>query len=317
MPSSIARPFDERLLALLRCPRTGASLEWEGTALLAVGQPCRYAVDGYGVPLFAEGPDSKDAEIQQKHYDGIADTYTANLGYPHTEEYMAYLNRKLNDVVGDRPLGLMVELCCGRGEAIQLLAGKYDAAIGVDISQKMLDIGRTETHSREVAFVQGDATRTPLAANAFDTVVMLGGIHHINDRAALFAEVNRLLKAGGRFLWREPVDDFWLWRAIRKIIYRLSPFLDHLTERPLRHDPMMSELEAAGLVPIRWNTCGFWGFCIFMNSDVLMVNRLFRFLPGIRLLTRLAAWIDDFITGLPGLRRKGLIVVGSASKPIA
>lgn len=314
MPSSIALPFDRELLAFLRCPSTDAPLEVDEIGLVAAGQAHRYAVDGCGVPLFAERPASDDAKVQQAHYDEIATAYTANLGYPHTEEYMAYLNRKLNDVIGNRPLGMLAELCCGRGEAIQLLATKYDAAIGVDISQKMLDIGRVETSSRKVAFVQGDATHTPLAAESFDTVVMLGGIHHINDRPMLFAEVNRILKPGGQFLWREPVDDFWLWRTIRKLIYRLSPLLDHLTERPLRHDAMIPELQAAGLAPEKWHTCGFWGFCVFMNSDVLVVNRLFRFLPGIRFLTRLSARLDDMTTNLPGLRKKGLIVVGSAYK---
>lgn len=315
MSFSSAHPFGENLFALLRCPISGAPLESDEVGLFAVGKTHRYAIDARGVPLFAEGFLSGDAKVQQVHYDAIAKAYTANLGYPHTEEYLAYLDRKLDMVIGDRPLGTLAELCCGRGEAIQLLKTRYDAAIGVDISQNMLDIGRAETPDRNVAFVQGDATRTPLAAQSFDTVIMLGGIHHINDRPALFAEVNRILKPGGRFLWREPVDDFWLWRAIRKLIYRLSPFLDHLTERPLRHNDTISELQAAGLNPEEWNTFGFFGFCLLMNSDVLVFNRLFQFLPGIRFLTRLSTRIDDMTTRLPGLRRNGLIVVGSARKP--
>ncbi len=315
MPVSTKLSFDTELFALLRCPDTGAALERDETGLSAVGHSNHYDIDDQGVPLFAEGVLSDDAKFQQEHYDEIAEAYTANLGYPHTEEYLAYLDRKLDEVIGDRPLGTMAELCCGRGEAIQLLATRYDAAIGVDISRNMLDIGRTEVPDRKVAFVQGDATRTPLAAESFDTVIMLGGIHHINDRPALFTEVKRLLKPGGRFLWREPVDDFWLWRGIRKLIYRVSPFLDHETERPLRHDDTISDLQASGLTPEAWKTCGFFGFCVFMNSDVLVFNRLFRFLPGIRQMTRLSARIDDLITRTPGLRLSGLIVVGSARKP--
>jgi len=60
---------------------------------------------------------------------------------------------------------------------------------------------------------------------------------------------------------------------------------------------------------------GFFGFCLFMNSDVLVFNRLFRYLPGIRAVTRLSAKIDDLITGAPGMKESGLIVVGSARKP--
>ena len=52
-----------------------------------------------------------------------------------------------------------------------------------------------------------------------------------------------------------------------------------------------------------------------MNSDVLVFNRALRFLPGIRLLTRLATRMDDWTTRLPGMERNGLIVVGAAEKP--
>lgn len=317
MPPASTISFDPPLLDLLRCPETGADLQIDKDGLVAVGEDRRYEINEQGVLLFAGGLLSADAEIQREHYDRVAAAYTANLSYPHTQEYFAYLDDKLFEVVGDRPLGNMVEFCCGRGEAIQLLKTKYDTAVGVDVSQEMLNIGRTEVGDRSVIFAQGDATHSPLASETFDTVVILGGIHHVNDRLALFREVHRILKPGGRFIWREPVDDFWLWRAIRKLIYRVSPHLDHLTEQPLRRDATISDLVAAGLRPDVWNTCGFFGFCVFMNSDVLVFNRLFRFLPGIRPLTRLSARIDDVITSIPGLRRDGLIVIGSADKPVS
>ena len=55
---------------------------------------------------------------------------------------------------------------------------------------------------------------------------------------------------------------------------------------------------------------------VVMNSDVLYFNRLFRFIPGIRYITRAFARFDNWCTGLPGLRRAGLQVVGKAVKPM-
>ncbi len=52
-----------------------------------------------------------------------------------------------------------------------------------------------------------------------------------------------------------------------------------------------------------------------MNSDVLVVNRLLRFVPGIRAIARLAARLDAWCLCLPGLSRAGLQVAGSARKP--
>jgi hypothetical protein len=53
-----------------------------------------------------------------------------------------------------------------------------------------------------------------------------------------------------------------------------------------------------------------------MNSDVLVVNRLFRFVPGIRAITRGATRLDEVMLRLPGLGGAGLQVIGVAEKPV-
>ena len=77
----------------------------------------------------------------------------------------------------------------------------------------------------------------------------------------------------------------------------------------------MPELESCELRCESWSTHGFLGFCVFMNSDVLVFNRLFRFVPGIRQITRLSTRLDQWTLALPGLGRAGLQVVGVAVKP--
>lgn len=300
---------------LLRCPASGQALRQEGAALVSTGGDHRYTITPEGIPLFAEHACSADARAQQAHYDGLADAYVANLDYPHTREYLAYLDRALLDVIRDEDLGDVAEICCGHGEAFRLLGGRVGRGVGVDISVSMLKIARGEHDERRFCLAQGDATRLPLADGAFDSVFMLGGIHHVNDRAALFAEVARILKPGGRFYFREPVSDFFLWRWIRAVVYRFSPALDHETERPLLHAETVPVLERCGMQAAGWSTHGFLGFCLFMNSDVLVFNRLFRFVPGIRGITRLFAGLDRRTLSIPGLGGAGLQVVGVAIKP--
>ena len=77
----------------------------------------------------------------------------------------------------------------------------------------------------------------------------------------------------------------------------------------------MPVLERCGLRCESWSTHGFLGFCVFMNSDVLVFNRMFRFIPGIRQITRLATRLDRWTVARPGLGRAGLQVVGVAVKP--
>jgi SAM-dependent methyltransferase len=202
----------------------------------------------------------------------------------------------------------------GRGEALKLFGTGARSYIGIDISENMLQSTLKAHDHPHAIFVQADATCTPLAPDSIDTVIMLGGVHHVPARPQLFKEIARVLKPGGRFLYREPVSDFLPWRALRAIIYRMSPMLNHATERPLLYEETVPVLERAGLRSVRYQTHGFIGFCLFMNSDVLFVNRLFRFVPGIRAITRAAARADEAILALPGLRRAGLQVVGIAQK---
>jgi ubiquinone/menaquinone biosynthesis C-methylase UbiE len=303
------------ILDLLRCPATGAPLVPAGNELRAGNK--HYRVTDSGIPLFAEELCSPDGRAQQQHYDRIAQAYVENLTYPHTEEYMNFLDRMLLAEVDPNQLGTVAELCCGHGEAFYLLGKKVLRGLGVDVSQAMLDAAVRQRSHTNLFFVQGDATMLPLADAAFDSVFMLGGVHHVNDRPRLFREVHRILKPGGRFYFREPVSDFILWRALRAVIYRLSPALDHNTERPLLYEETVPVLEHVGLRLTRWKTFGFIGFCLFMNSDVLLFNRLFRFLPGIREVTRAFVWLDECIGALPGLSRAGLQLVGVATKPSA
>lgn len=301
-------------IQMLCSPRTHHSLELNGDQLVSkVGE--RYQISRSGIPIFATGFLSDAAESQQQHYDDIVDKYVENLNYPHTQEYMAYLDRQLFNVLPES-LGTVAELCCGRGEAARLLHGRMSRCIGVDISTGMLEIARRDLAQQEFLFLQGDATELPLKEGIVDNVVMLGGIHHVPDRSSLFNEVHRILKPGGRFFFREPLDDFMLWRAIRKVIYRMSSTLDHETERPLLRKETESALIAAGFDLLDWRTYGFFGFCLFMNSDVLVFNRLFCYLPGIRSLTRLACQFDHWMTEMPQLRHAGLQVIGVAQRSL-
>lgn len=302
------------LVRLLRCPRSGSPLRLEQGALVAERGGARYAVTPSGIPLLDEHPVSRDASRQQQHYDRVSAHYVANLSYPHTREYMAYLDRVLLERVETQALGTVAEICCGSGEAFELLGPRVLRGVGVDISVSMLESALRRHRRPGLGFVQGDATRLPLADAAFDSAFMLGGVHHVGDRRALFAEIRRILKPGGLFYFREPVSDLPLWRALRWIVYRVSPALDHETERPLLYRETAPLLDAAGLALRTWHTCGFAGFCLFMNSDVLVVSRLLRFLPGIRAVTRAAAKLDERILRLPGMRHAGLQVVGVAQR---
>lgn len=305
-----------KFLPLLRCPQSGETLQLKDRQIVNVSEQYCYQISTSGIPLFGEQICSADARIQQQHYEAIAKAYLQNLAYPHTQEYMDYLDQVLLAAIQDAHLGTVAEICCGRGEAFLLLGERVERGVGVDISLSMLESAQTTLPNENLFFVQGDATQLPLQSEAFDSVFMLGGIHHVRDRKKLFSEIFRILKPGGQFIFREPLSDFVLWRWLRAIIYRLSPALDHETERPLLYEETVPILLDVGFQLSQWRSYGFLGFCFFMNSDVLVVNGLLRFIPGIRSLTRLVTHFDDWVVRLPAFKRAGLQVIGRAQKHV-
>lgn len=303
------------IVALLRCAKSGADLVMEDGVLVACGTGDRYAITPSGIPLLADAVLSSDGAAQRDHYDGVAASYLTNLTYPHTREYMAYLDRALLAVAGRASLGTVAEICCGAGEGLQLLGSRAVVGVGVDVSTRMLEAAVASVRGDPSrGFVQGDATRLPLRSGAFDTVAMLGGIHHVNDRAALFGELARILKPGGRLIFREPVDDFIVWRAIRAVVYRTAASLHADTEHPIRYRATADALARAGFALTEWRTFGFAAYCFLMNSDVLAINRLWQYVPGIRGLTRAAARADEWTLSVPGLSGAGLIAIGAATR---
>jgi SAM-dependent methyltransferase len=284
----------------------------DGDELVTLSGKHRYALHAGAIPLLADELLSPAALRQREHYDALAPVYLANLRAPHTEAYSAYLDGVLLEALGPGPLGDVVEVCCGQADALGLVRQRVRVGVGVDVSPVMLEAAASRLP--EMTFAQGDATRLPLADASFDRVVMSGGVHHVGDRRGLFREVARVLRPGGCFVFREPLDDFPLWRWLRAVIYRLSPALDAETERPLRRGETEEPLRAAGLALEAWRPCGLLGFCAFMNGDVLIVNRIFGLVPGVERWVRASARLDEWLLRVPGIGRAGLQVVGRARR---
>jgi SAM-dependent methyltransferase len=295
----------------LRCPASGEPLSVEGDELVSASGKHRHALHAGRIALLGDDALSRDARRQREHYDALAPVYLANLREPHTEAYAESLDRAFLEALGAGPLGDVAELCCGQADALALVRDRARTLVGIDVSLAMLEAAAARIP--EATFAQGDATRLPLADAAFDCVLLSGGVHHVGDRRGLFREVARILRPGGVVVFREPLDDFWLWRALRAAIYRLSPALDAATERPLRLAETLPPLREAGLELELWRPCALLGFCLFMNSDVMVWNRAFRLLPGIRSLVRASARLDAWLLRFPLLTSTGLQVIARAT----
>jgi ubiquinone/menaquinone biosynthesis C-methylase UbiE len=81
------------------------------------------------------------------------------------------------------------------------MVGAAGAVTGVDMTPEMIAKAQgsaDELGVGNVAFVESEAERLPFADGSFDVVISNGVIDLIPDKDAVFAELFRVLRPGGR-----------------------------------------------------------------------------------------------------------------------
>ena len=91
----------------------------------------------------------------------------------------------------------MFDVGCGTGLLTLRLAKDVGAdVIGCDYSKGMLD--KASRHSRQLAWVQGDAMALPVATATVEAVVCTESFHWYPDQYRALREFGRILVPGGR-----------------------------------------------------------------------------------------------------------------------
>ena len=104
---------------------------------------------------------------------------------------------------GAGPFERMIDLGTGAGRMLALLGPKAKDAIGLDLSQQMLNVARlhvTEAGLQGVELRHGDIFATRLPDRSADLVVVHQVLHYLSDPASAVIEAARLVAPGGRLL---------------------------------------------------------------------------------------------------------------------
>jgi ArsR family transcriptional regulator len=107
------------------------------------------------------------------------------------------------DAVGARKVDLMLDLGTGTGRMLELLAGSYRRAVGIDSSREMLAVARARIAAAGIAHAQlrlGDIADLDPALGRADLIVIHQVLHYFDDPGRLLAQVRRSLRPGGELL---------------------------------------------------------------------------------------------------------------------
>lgn len=142
---------------------------------------------------------SKKPEFIQELFNKISQDYDKLNDIMSFRTHLRIKKNALRGLV--LPQGAKIlDLCTGTGDIARILKDFYPDAeiIGVDFSEKMLEIARVKNPSLD--FIQGDVSALPFEDRSFDLCVISFGLRNTEDLRKVLGEIHRVLKKGGTFI---------------------------------------------------------------------------------------------------------------------
>ncbi|WP_462247318.1 class I SAM-dependent methyltransferase [Ekhidna sp.] len=98
--------------------------------------------------------------------------------------------------------GDLLELGCGEGRGVELLAPLANSYVGIDKIKSVIET--LEKKYSDYKFMSGVFPPFPFEDNSFDTIVTFQVIEHVKDDEGFVKEIHRVLKPGGKALITTP-----------------------------------------------------------------------------------------------------------------
>jgi SAM-dependent methyltransferase len=147
-------------------------------------------------------------------------------------ERRVHLFRSVVPAASPGPAPVALELGCGAGTYVRILAGVGYRAIGLDYSVPSLGRALAADPGRKGHYLAGDAYALPVRSGEVDLVVSIGVLQALSRPEQALVEMARVLRPGGTLLL-EALSS----RSLAARARRLHARLRRLPPRVLTHDP--------------------------------------------------------------------------------
>lgn len=120
------------------------------------------------------------------------------------------IHKALVELTVTAPVGDLLDIGCGRGSILKLLASRARRAVGVDIDAKARRLARAELMLAGLpncSLRQGDMYRLPFEDAEFNTIILDDVVTDAAEPVRALIESRRLLKPGGRLFILQAVTD--------------------------------------------------------------------------------------------------------------
>jgi ubiquinone/menaquinone biosynthesis C-methylase UbiE len=164
--------------------------------------------------------------------------------------FQRYRIEKVLQIYEPGPEERVLDLGCGWGTFCWALGGRVGEMVGLDFSQKSIDLCEKRlagSATEGVSFLCADARDTGLEAGSFDLVIAADLVEHLypEDSQAVVSEAFRVLKKGGRLsLWTPHRGHVLEMLKARNIILKRD--VSHVDYKSM--DRLKAMAESAGFV---------------------------------------------------------------------
>jgi len=137
--------------------------------------------------------DEHRTEKLLKEYTELAPTYD--------QRWSAYLDASLRmtlETVADLPAERVLDVACGTGQLLELLAKRLDVPelVGIDRVPAMLDVARQRLGKR-ASIVEGDVAKLPFDNANFQLITSTSALHYFPDVDTSLREIRRVISPDG------------------------------------------------------------------------------------------------------------------------
>lgn len=146
------------------------------------------------------------------------------------------IKNALIDAAGVEEQDAVLDFGCGTGTLIKMLLERFPRldVVGLDVDDNVLVLASEKLAPAVPPLVSYDGAHIPFEAESFDTVLTSLAVHHIasGQKVALFGELRRVLKPGGKILildFTKPTNLYaWL---VTGVLRWLEPIGDNIEGR--------------------------------------------------------------------------------------
>jgi SAM-dependent methyltransferase len=183
----------------------------------------------------------------------LYDTYLVPLIFePYAEDLAARLAL--------RPLRRVLEIAAGTGvvsRAMAIALPETASIVATDLNQSMLDQAIARGTKRPVTWRRVDAMELPFADGSFDAVVCQFGVMFFPDKVGAYAQVHRVLRSGGLFVFNvwDRIQENEFADTVTTALEALFPdnpprFLARIPHGYHDHDTIQRHLAAGGFTAL-------------------------------------------------------------------